>query len=151
MFMRQGGTHACHSQACASPESANRSGLTPLTYLLATYLLHAIDGLASRVLCIMHSSRFFVVGDTESESVPTQTHSFIGRSGGVNEAFVLLILEPYVRELRRFPVTLALEMIPLPFLTRQQGQNYVRSRSYCLQLNVLIITQRTSISRMMNT
>ena len=99
----------------------------------------------------MHSSRFFVVGDTESESVPTQTHLFIGRSGGVNEAFVLLILEPYVRELRRFPVTLALEMIPLPFLTRQQGQNYVRSRSYCLQLNVLIITQRTSISRMMNT
>ena len=86
MFMRQGGTHACHSQACASPESANRSGLTPLTYLLATYLLHAIDGLASprlpRVLCIMHSPRFFVVGDTESESVPPKpTYLFGGRSG----------------------------------------------------------------------
>ena len=55
----------------------------PYSYLLATYLLHAIDGLASprlpRVLCIMHSPRFFV-GDTESESVPAQTHLFIGRA-----------------------------------------------------------------------
>ena len=49
-----------------------------LTYLLILLpLLHAIDGLACSALCI----RSAFVADTESESVPTQTHLLGRRSG----------------------------------------------------------------------